>query len=295
MGLLTEDPVPPGFTGTRLGRLQPLRGDLRDRADPRATARSPGSGATRRTRSRAATSAPRASRWPTSTPTPTGCAGPCAGRRGRRRDVGGARLGRGLRPGRRPAGRHHHEHGADAVGVYLGNPNAHSLGLRHPRRAVREGLRTRNRFSASTVDQIPHQFVAWQLFGHQLLLPVPDLDRTVVLPGARRQPDGLQRLADDGAGLPAAGARPQGARRPDGRARPAAHRDREGRHRAPLRAPRLRRGGAARHAARAVRGGAHHSPAVRRPRRPGRASWSPTSRPSGPRPPAACRPRRSAR
>ena len=41
-----------------------------------------------------------------------------------------------------------------------------------------KSLRTRNRFSASTVDQIPHQFVAWQLFGHQLLLPVPDLDRT---------------------------------------------------------------------------------------------------------------------
>jgi anaerobic selenocysteine-containing dehydrogenase len=39
-------------------------------------------------------------------------------------------------------------------------------------------LRTHNRFSASTVDQIPHQFVAWQLFGHQLLLPIPDIDRT---------------------------------------------------------------------------------------------------------------------
>ena len=35
MGLLTEDPVPAGFTGTRIGRLQPLRGDLRDRADAR--------------------------------------------------------------------------------------------------------------------------------------------------------------------------------------------------------------------------------------------------------------------
>ena len=41
-----------------------------------------------------------------------------------------------------------------------------------------KSLRTRNRFSASTVDQIPHQFVAWQLFGHQLMLPIPDIDRT---------------------------------------------------------------------------------------------------------------------
>ncbi len=41
-----------------------------------------------------------------------------------------------------------------------------------------KSLRTRNRFSASSVDQIPHQFVGWQLYGHQLLLPVPDIDRT---------------------------------------------------------------------------------------------------------------------
>jgi anaerobic selenocysteine-containing dehydrogenase len=70
------------------------------------------------------------------------------------------------------------EHGADSVGVYLGNPNAHSLGFATHGTAFVKSLRTRNRFSASTVDQIPHQFVAWQLFGHQLLLPVPDIDRT---------------------------------------------------------------------------------------------------------------------
>jgi anaerobic selenocysteine-containing dehydrogenase len=28
------------------------------------------------------------------------------------------------------------------------------------------------------VDQLPHQLVAWLLYGHQLLLPVPDIDRT---------------------------------------------------------------------------------------------------------------------
>jgi anaerobic selenocysteine-containing dehydrogenase len=70
------------------------------------------------------------------------------------------------------------QHGADAVGIYLGNPNAHSLGFATHGTAFVKSLRTRNRFSASTVDQIPHQFVAWQLFGHQLLLPVPDIDRT---------------------------------------------------------------------------------------------------------------------
>ncbi|WP_245155101.1 molybdopterin-dependent oxidoreductase [Nocardioides sp. 1609] len=70
------------------------------------------------------------------------------------------------------------EHGGDAVGVYLGNPNAHSLGFGTHGPAFVRALRTRNRFSASTVDQVPHQLVAWQLYGHQLLLPIPDLDRT---------------------------------------------------------------------------------------------------------------------
>src|SRR3954453_4106931 len=61
------------------------------------------------------------------------------------------------------------EHGGDAVGVYLGNPNAHSLGFQTHGAPFVRSLRTHNRFSASTVDQIPHQFVAWLLFGHQLL------------------------------------------------------------------------------------------------------------------------------
>ncbi len=70
------------------------------------------------------------------------------------------------------------EHGADAVGVYLGNPNVHSVGFATHGVPFVKALRTRNRFSASTVDQIPHQFVAWQLYGHQLMLPIPDIDRT---------------------------------------------------------------------------------------------------------------------
>jgi anaerobic selenocysteine-containing dehydrogenase len=70
------------------------------------------------------------------------------------------------------------EHGRNALGVYLGNPNAHSVGVATHGVAMVKMLRTRNRFSASSVDQIPHQLVAWQLYGHQLLLPIPDIDRT---------------------------------------------------------------------------------------------------------------------
>lgn len=73
------------------------------------------------------------------------------------------------------------EHGRDAVGVYLGNPNVHSLGsMTHGLRLVRT-LRTANTYSATSVDQLPAQLVAWQLYGHQLLIPVPDLDRTRLL------------------------------------------------------------------------------------------------------------------
>jgi anaerobic selenocysteine-containing dehydrogenase len=69
-------------------------------------------------------------------------------------------------------------HGRDALGVYLGNPNAHSLGALTHGVTMNKTFKTRNKFSASSVDQIPHQFVAWQLFGHQLLIPIADIDRT---------------------------------------------------------------------------------------------------------------------
>ena len=73
------------------------------------------------------------------------------------------------------------EHGDDAVAVYQGNPNVHSLGaLTHNPTLVRL-LHTRNRFSATSVDQLPHQVMAWALYGHQFLLPVPDIDRTDLL------------------------------------------------------------------------------------------------------------------
>ncbi len=73
------------------------------------------------------------------------------------------------------------EHGDDALAVYLGNPNVHSLGaLTHHPTLVRL-LRTRTRFSATSVDQLPHHVVAHALYGHQFLLPVPDIDRTDLL------------------------------------------------------------------------------------------------------------------
>ena len=72
-------------------------------------------------------------------------------------------------------------HGRDSLAVYLGNPNVHSLGsMTHLSPLVRS-LRTRNVFSASSVDQLPHHLVAHLMYGHQFLLPVPDVDRTDLL------------------------------------------------------------------------------------------------------------------
>jgi anaerobic selenocysteine-containing dehydrogenase len=70
------------------------------------------------------------------------------------------------------------EHGRDAVGVYLGNPNVHNLGSMLYVRPFLKALGTRNRFSATSVDQLPHHLAATLMFGHQFLLPVPDVDRT---------------------------------------------------------------------------------------------------------------------
>lgn len=46
------------------------------------------------------------------------------------------------------------------------------------RRPVRREVRTRNAFSATSVDQLPAQMLAYLMYGHQLLLPVPDPDST---------------------------------------------------------------------------------------------------------------------
>jgi len=68
--------------------------------------------------------------------------------------------------------------GRDAVGVYLGNPNVHNWGSMLFGPALLRSLCTVNRYSATSVDQLPHHVTAALMFGHKLLLPVPDIDRT---------------------------------------------------------------------------------------------------------------------
>lgn len=69
-------------------------------------------------------------------------------------------------------------HGNDALAIYLGNPNAHSLGSLTHGITMIQSFRTKNKFSATSVDQLPHQLVSYLMYGHQFLLPIPDIDRT---------------------------------------------------------------------------------------------------------------------
>ena len=69
-------------------------------------------------------------------------------------------------------------HGRNAIGVYQGNPNVHNLGSMLYSPPFIRALRTRSRFSATSVDQLPHHMAAYHMFGHQLLIPIPDVDRT---------------------------------------------------------------------------------------------------------------------
>ncbi|QGV81419.1 molybdopterin oxidoreductase family protein [Streptomyces ficellus] len=69
-------------------------------------------------------------------------------------------------------------HGADAVGVVLGNPNVHTMaGALYPPLLL-GALRTRSLFTASTLDQMPKHVSSGLMFGDAFAIPVPDLDRT---------------------------------------------------------------------------------------------------------------------
>jgi anaerobic selenocysteine-containing dehydrogenase len=62
--------------------------------------------------------------------------------------------------------------------VYQGNPTAHNLGLMTIGQLALRSFGTRNLYSATSADQLPHMLAAHHMFGDGLLMPVPDLDRT---------------------------------------------------------------------------------------------------------------------
>ncbi|EON91065.1 hypothetical protein MARLIPOL_15487 [Marinobacter lipolyticus SM19] len=70
------------------------------------------------------------------------------------------------------------EQGRNSIGVYLGNPNVHNHGSLVATMPFLRAIGSQNRFSATSNDQLPHMLASLELFGHQILFPIPDIDRT---------------------------------------------------------------------------------------------------------------------
>ena len=70
------------------------------------------------------------------------------------------------------------KYGRNSIATYLGNPTVHNYNALLFAPGFLRSLRTRNKFSATSVDQLAHHVASFLMFGHQLLLPVPDIDRT---------------------------------------------------------------------------------------------------------------------
>lgn len=68
------------------------------------------------------------------------------------------------------------KYGKNALGAYFGNPNTHHHGNLLFLLPFIQSLRTKNRFSATSNDQLPHMQANLELFGNQYLFPVPDID-----------------------------------------------------------------------------------------------------------------------
>jgi len=70
------------------------------------------------------------------------------------------------------------KHGDNAVGFYAGNPGVHNYGNLTHGSLLRRAVKTKNNFSATSLDQLPHQLTSYAMYGHQFLIPIPDIDRT---------------------------------------------------------------------------------------------------------------------
>lgn len=69
-------------------------------------------------------------------------------------------------------------YGDDALGLYWGNPPTHSHGILLTMLPFFMSLKTRNRYSAASIDTLPHYMSSFFMFGNQVLFPVADIDRT---------------------------------------------------------------------------------------------------------------------
>ncbi len=73
------------------------------------------------------------------------------------------------------------EHGRDAVGLYVGNGAAHNYNLHGNLHHLLSNLGSQNFYTSGTVDQVPRQVVSMLMYGSELSVPLPDLDRCQLL------------------------------------------------------------------------------------------------------------------
>lgn len=72
-------------------------------------------------------------------------------------------------------------HGDDSVAFYAGNPGVHNYGNITHGSLLRYAIGSRNNFSATSLDQLPHHLAGLSMYGHQFFIPIPDIDHTEYL------------------------------------------------------------------------------------------------------------------
>ena len=70
------------------------------------------------------------------------------------------------------------KYGTNAVAAYQGNPTVHNIGSMLFSSDFLRVLKTNNKYSASSIDQLPQQLAAQWMFGHIFTIPIPDINRT---------------------------------------------------------------------------------------------------------------------
>jgi len=68
-------------------------------------------------------------------------------------------------------------HGTSAIGTYIGNPTAHNIGLSMGLGVFASTLGSTQVYSAGSVDQLPKQLACELMFGNDMAIPVPDIER----------------------------------------------------------------------------------------------------------------------
>lgn len=70
------------------------------------------------------------------------------------------------------------KYGNDAVAGYWGNPASHNIDVFLTLGTFRRAIRSKNMYSASSLDQMPHQLTSYLMYGHSMNFTIPDVDRT---------------------------------------------------------------------------------------------------------------------